>query len=112
MAAPENTPKPNFATRPKRNFDQVKCLEDQTRVLTRRTVSGPRWGRTGERKRGIQVYTPQVHNLVTMLLCPRFETKHGTHSEALMLTLINFSRLIITRNYDEVRGMINISEEF
>jgi len=42
LAAPGNMPKPNYATSPKHNFDQVNFSDDQTRVLTRRTVSGPR----------------------------------------------------------------------
>ena len=37
LAAPENKPKPNFATRPKRNFEQVNCSDDQTRELSRGT---------------------------------------------------------------------------
>ena len=28
LTAPENVPKPNFATRPKHNFDQVNCSDD------------------------------------------------------------------------------------
>ena len=40
LAAPENTPKPNFATRLQRNFDQANWSDEQTRVLTRGTVSG------------------------------------------------------------------------
>jgi len=35
---------------------------------------------TGERKRGKLVYTAQVHNLVSRVLCQGFETKRGTGS--------------------------------
>jgi len=31
----------NFATSPNPNFDQVNCLDDQTRVSSTRPVSGP-----------------------------------------------------------------------
>ena len=39
LAAPEFSPKPNFATSPKRNFDHVNCSDDQTTVSSTRPVS-------------------------------------------------------------------------
>ena len=33
LAAPHNTPKPNFATRPKRNFDQVNRSDNQQSLI-------------------------------------------------------------------------------
>jgi len=41
LAAPEDSPKQNFATSPKRNFDHVNCSDDQTRVSFTRPVSAP-----------------------------------------------------------------------
>ena len=40
LAAPEDSPKQNFPTSPKRNFDRVNCSDDQTRVSSTRAVSG------------------------------------------------------------------------
>ena len=41
VAAPEYSPKQNFATSPKRNFDHVNCSEDQSRASSTKPVSGP-----------------------------------------------------------------------
>ena len=78
MTTPEYSPKKNFASGPKPNFDNVNCSGDQTRVSSTRPVSGLGKGRTGERKSGKLVYTKQVHNLVFRALCQGFETKHST----------------------------------
>ena len=51
MAVRENTPKPNFATRP--NFGQVNSSDDQTRVSTRKTVSGPQVGQNRGEEAGL-----------------------------------------------------------
>jgi len=81
LAGPEDLPEQNFATSPKRNFEHVNCSDDQTRVSSARPDVGPGWDRTGERKRGKQVYTTQVHNLVPRVLCKGFETKQGTRQQ-------------------------------
>ena len=78
MPAPKYSPKQNFASSPKPNFDNVNCSDDQTRVFSSSPVSGPGKGRTGERKRGKLVYMTQVHHLVFWDLCQGFETKHDT----------------------------------
>jgi hypothetical protein len=42
----------------------------------------PLVGRTGGKKRGKQVYTAPIHNLVAMLIYPGFEATHGTEGTA------------------------------
>ena len=56
------------------------------------------------RKRGKQVYTAQVHNLVTKLLCPGFETKHGTRVKWLTFENV-MMKLFASGNNKQVRKL-------
>jgi hypothetical protein len=73
----ENTPKPNFGKKPKRNLtkstahtSKPDCPRGGTSQATGRAEQGE--------ERGKQVYTTQVHNLDTNLPCLGYEIKHGT----------------------------------
>jgi len=88
LAAPENTSKWNFATRPKHNFDQINCSDDQIGVLSEEQNQATGRAEEGRGEKGKQVYTTQVHNRVTKVPCPGFETKHGTKFGPLMNWLL------------------------
>ena len=90
LAAPENTPKRNFATRPKCNFDQVNCSDDQTRVLSEEQNQATCGAEEVRGEKVKQVYTAQVHNLVTKVACPGFETKRCTNCGPLMDWLLTW----------------------
>ena len=68
LTAPDYSPKQNFATSPKTNFDNVNCSDCQAKSVLYKTNFRPRVGH----------YTAQVHNLVSRFLCHGFEAKHGT----------------------------------
>ena len=96
MAAPENTSKPNFAERPKRNFDQLNCSDVQTRVSSRRNVSGLKVEHNrGEE--GVNRFT--LRWSVTSIpssyhVCPGYEIKHGTIQEQINEHNISSNRTI------------------
>ena len=77
FAAPENKPKPYFASRPKRIF--TKSTAETTKADCRQERNfTPQVGQDRGEDGNNYVYTAQVHNPLTELLCPVFETKHGT----------------------------------
>ena len=76
FSPPKNTTKPYFATRCKRIF--TKSTAQTTKPHCRQEKSfRPHVGQNRGEEGGKHVYTAQVHNLVTKLLCPGFETKLG-----------------------------------